>query len=465
MEVSMADKTNVAVLLLVTLALCGFSVSHAEETVIWHMNELGRFDGTDEAYAIVGGRVTVNLASESALCPTGLGHLASGMETVREIAIQYEAPEAGDYWLHVTWHPGGSGKEQFEVACNGQVIGKTELVDGEERPYQEIEAVFKVPHEKGANELLVRRLSGDGLHFEQMALTTSSARPGRGPSPRLKFSAVEAYSEEIAEAGIMIDGEHVRLFAPKKREKEAEIIMDCLRRGYEELYKIVGVHTRYKIVVYHFPDGSEHAWGGTSASSCTIWYSYKNLALEDQAEWKRHKVPHVSGYIEEMTHNFVHASGAEFGWEMVGWSIGSKVSAVVAANRTHERHVKQTRITQAKTYKLYKGLGYVLPKHIPPNQADRIHAYLLWECEKKYGGNFWSDFFSEVRKERKRLNEARRLEGSDAIRDERYRITVECFDRLPGLEFKKLLSENRISTTKAGQSLHPTEPGWDRKFE
>ena len=77
-------------------------------------------------------------------------------------------------------------------------------------------------------------------------------------------------------------------------------------RAYDELYRIVGIHTKYKIVVYSLPKDNPLCIGGTS--ECTIWYSYKNLDFQSQEEWKQYRVPHVSGYIEEMAHNFVAAS-------------------------------------------------------------------------------------------------------------------------------------------------------------
>ena len=302
-----------------------------------------------------------------------------------------------------------------------------------------------------------------GFSFSYAQESGEQLPTGQAIKPKLEFATVEAYSNEIGEAGIMLDREHVRLFAPKTRETEASSIIEYLARAYDELYKIVGVHTQYKIVVYHFPKESLHARGSTSV--CVIRYGYENLALEEQEEWKRYGVPHVSGYIEEMAHNFVDSTKANFGWEMVGWSIGAKVSAIVADNPIHSRHVRDTRMKQAKTYRRYKTLRHTFPQDIEPNLADRIHAYLLWQSEKKYGADFWSDVFKEIRKERKALHEAIRLGDGDAVRNERYRVTVECFDRLPGLKFKTLLAENGISTTVAIQSLHPAEAGWNRKFE
>ncbi|HEY4721379.1 MAG TPA: hypothetical protein VII92_06005, partial [Anaerolineae bacterium] len=90
--------------------------------------------------------------------------------------------------------------------------------------------------------------------------------------------------------------------------------------------------------------------------------------------------------------------------------------------------------------------------------------HLLWQCEQRYGPSFWPDFFSEIRKQRQQLDDAVHLSGGDNIRNQRYRITVECFDRLPNLRFKQMLEQNGISTTVDVKSLHPTEPGWDRRF-
>jgi hypothetical protein len=78
---------------------------------------------------------------------------------------------------------------------------------------------------------------------------------------------------------------------------------------------------------------------------------------------------------------------------------------------------------------------------------------------------FWKDVFTNIRARRKDFDPAEHVAGDgDTSRNERYRITVECFDRLPRVGFKKLLETNQISTTVDAKSLHPTEPGWDRKF-
>jgi hypothetical protein len=430
-------------------------------SVVWDVGGKGFFDATNKAYPIQDGRVQVDLATQPVRCPTGLGHLADGREPVKEIQFLFKHEKAESYWLHVAWNPGGSGKEQFEVLCNEESIGKSTLIDAKEKPDCRTDERFKAQLHAGDNVITLRHLSGDGLRFYNVVLCDSERMPP-SVNPNLKFPTVEAYEAVIREPAVMLDGLHVCLFAPKQKAKEAKLIFDYLVKAYDELYRIVGVDTEYKIVVYHFPPGSPHAFGGTS--NCTIWYDYKNLDLAPDEEWKRYHVPHVSGYIEEMAHNFVSTSHAQFGWEMIGWTISSKVSEKIAGNPIYRRSIQETRKGQAETFHRYVKANYVFPNDLPANLCDRVHAYLLWQCERQYGPNFWPDFFAEIRKELPSLTAAVKLGDNDSIRNKRYQITIECFDRLKGLDFKKKLQELHISLDTDVKSLKPQNPGWNRKL-
>jgi len=290
-------------------------------------------------------------------------------------------------------------------------------------------------------------------------MATAPADPPPPLKPSLKWPTREAYEAEIGEPGTLVQDDVLLLFAPRRKEKEAKILFDYLARAYAELYAIVGQHPKYKIVVYHLSKG----WGGTG--ECVIEYDYTNLDFEQSEEWKEQKIPHVSGYIEEMAHNFVSGTKAQFGWEMTGWSIGVKATQKVANSSAFRRQVQETRANQAKTFARYRTLDFTFPPDVEANLCDRVHAHLLWQCEQRYGPKFWPDFFREVRASRAALDDAVHRSGDDNIRNERYRITVDCFDRLKGVNFKRLLDSNHISTTVDAKSLHPTEPGWDRKFE
>jgi hypothetical protein len=281
-------------------------------------------------------------------------------------------------------------------------------------------------------------------------------------NPNLKFPTLSAYETEIKKPGIVLDSNFVCLFAPKEKTREAKIIFRYLVKAYDELYQIVGRHTEYKIVVYHFPENNPNFKGGTS--NCTLWYGYKNLDLNSFEEWKKYHTPHISGYIEEMAHNFVSGTHAQFGWEMIGWSISVKVANSMAANPVLNKSIQDTRRQQEETFNRYVQAGCVFPSDIEANLCDRIHAYLLWKCERKYGPNFWRDFFREINKEYKPLVEAVKLGDSDQIRNKRYRITIDCFDRLEGLNFKEMLRHYQISLTTDVKSLHPTDAGWNRRF-
>ena len=205
--------------------------SAAPGKVIWDMNELGRFDATDKAYPIKDGRVSVDINSDRSLCPTGLGSIASNRPDVREISMRYKADEAGECFLHVAWDPGGSGEEQFEALANGRTAGKSRLVFAEKTPNARVGSAFKFRAAKGANEIVLRYLSGNGLHFKRLALTTSVAPlASQTFAVTLKWPTLAAFSKECGEPGVVIDSEHVRLFAPKRREKDAQIVMPTLRR-------------------------------------------------------------------------------------------------------------------------------------------------------------------------------------------------------------------------------------------
>ena len=261
---------------------------------------------------------------------------------------------------------------------------------------------------------------------------------------------------------MLLDSANVCFFVQKRREKEAQIVLGYLVKAYDALYQTVGTHTNYKIVVYAFRKGNPCGWGGTS--ECSIEYDDSNLDFARQPEWTRYKVPHVSGYIEEMAHNFVSATKAQFGWEMVGWSLAAEVSQKVAGNPIFAAHLRATREGQRRTFAQYVRNNHVFPKELPANQCDRIHAWILYQSASRYGPRFWADLFREVRSQKQALSDAVRLGDADKIRNARYQVTVACFDRLPGLEFKKTLRANGISLMSDIKSLHPEAPGWNRRL-
>jgi len=457
-----------------TLALLSISLSapaKAARDIVWDMGLLERFDPSNKAYPIADGQVTVDLHKKTDLCPTGLGHLADGRKSVKEIVINYTVTRRAQYWLHIKWSPGGSGKEQFEVTLDGEAPQTTPIVTAAERPYMRERSVFVLNHDSGKHTLRLRHLSGDGLSFDRLTLagvedTDSLPQTLR---PQLLFPTLDSYEKEIGESAMLVDGAHVRLYAPAKKTKEAKVVARYLERAYKELFRLVGIHTKFKIVVYHFPEENPHWKGGTS--ECAIWYGYGNLDFDSHTEWKRHKVPHLSGYIEEMSHNF--APLVTFGWEMVGWHVSRIITEKVAGNDTHREHIERTRQTQAETFEEYRRLGNVFPLDLPGNVSDRIHAHLLWECERNYGKRFWSDFHAEVRAIYPRLEEAARMGDRDAIKNERYRLTLECLVRLDEKRrllhkkqgFKEMLTKYGISLTRDVTSLNPTDKGWNRKLK
>lgn len=280
--------------------------------------------------------------------------------------------------------------------------------------------------------------------------------------PTLKYRDLAAFEKAIGKPGCLLKSTHVWFFAPKEYDSSARTILPYLSGAYDELHRITGIHTEYIIVVYSFPEGHKEAFGGTS--NCVLYYDDSNLRLEDFLEWRKHKVPHVSGYIEEIAHNFVHAARLQFGWEMVGWSISVHATGKVAPTAVFLRNLRRTRQGQYETYKQYKKLDCTFPPDIPGNLVDRIHAYLLWQCEKNYGPDFWKDFFANAKARREDFTEAARLKGQNAARNRRYQLSVECFDALKNINFKKMLQQAGISLTTDIESLDPENKNWNRKL-
>lgn len=440
-----------------TVLVAGAAASGTQDrlAVLWDVGGSGLFDRSDRAYVIDDDGVVVgDLRGGGPVCPTGLGHLVSGRSSVKEIRLVFDCPAAGSYRLHVHWDPGGSGKEQFTVLQDGQQVGDGSQVDGSEQPNADVRDRFSLELPAGECRLSLVHRSGDGLRFRSLVLS-SGQEPPLPVNPQVQFATLAAYEAAIGQGGVMLDSPSVRLFAPKSRQREAQIIFGYLVKAYDELQGLVGVPTRFRIVVYHFPEASPYFTGGTS--NCTIRYGFANLDLAAEREWKAHRVPHVSGYIEEMAHNFVDAAGVQFGWEMVGWSISVKVTQQVADNPTFQAALRATRAGQEQTFRRYVQGGYVFPADLPANQCDRIHAWLLHQCQKSYGAGFWKDFFAEVRKQSQALSRAK-------DRNERYRITIACFDRLEGLNFVGRLRALHISTTTDVKSLNPEGAGWDRRL-
>ncbi len=347
----------------------------AESAVVWDVGAAGLFDESNLAYPIDHGRVDVDLQSPKDKCPTGLGHLASGRESVRVIALRFAAEKAGEYWLHVDWEPGGSGVEQFAVRANDKPLGTSRRVDAAKSPNAEQQEQFAVNYLAGVNTISLEFRSGDGLRFRRIILTTGQELPRIATlKPGMKFATQEAFASAIGEPAVMLDGANVRLLAPQRRAETARIVFGYIEKAYGELYAIVGMHTKYKIVVYAFPEGNPNITGGTS--ECEIRYSDKNLNPATLESSRGQPVPHVAGFIEEMAHNFVDAAHVQFGWEMVGWSLGVKVTTRLGNTPTFARSLRETRRVQLKTFQDYVKEGHVLPKSVPANLCDRIHAHL-----------------------------------------------------------------------------------------
>lgn len=150
---------------------------------------------------------------------------------------------------------------------------------------------------------------------------------------------------------------------------------------------------------------------------------------------------------------------------MIGYILSTHVSETVASNPTNAKGIEAGKKIHAERFARYRKEGNTWPKDLAPNLCDSVHAHLLRQCEAAYGATFWPDFFREIRKDRPALTVASRTGTGDERRDARYRLTVECLDRLMQGKFKPMLKESGVSLTTDVKSLKPLDRNWNRKLE
>ncbi len=441
--------------------------------VLFHIGGDGLFDktlsfdiaGVEEAEE----RVVVDLGAPEVYCPIEIGRRITQWTRVSNVpgagkgaeVLEFLFPndfDPRDYWLHVVWQTASGRAAQFEVSCNRKPVGESRR-GAESAPYEWNEEKFRVSVNRGGSQIRFRLLTPDAVvRLKDVALCRyDSLEPLPHPvCPTVVLRNLAEFEEAIREPALMLDSKYVRLFAPKKMETQARIAFPYIKKGYDTFYEMIGMHTNYKLVVYASPRWSPHCWGGTATGATLIPYGYNLLDLETQEQWKRHRVPRLIGLFEEMGHDFTLGLGTRFGGEAIGMYLSGKVTMEVTGNPYSRDRRERGRKALKETMRRYIEAGYVFPDDIPGGVSDRIHHEILYQCEEKYGASFLRDFFTEVRKERDRLRSA---DGNT-----RYQITIDCFDRLPGLNFRELLRDLRISDKTSWYSLRPSRPDWDRRF-
>jgi len=426
--------------------------------------------------------VDVDLDLPEVRCPLGLGRWEQDRQPFHEIRFHFLAGVPGPYWLHVTWNGTRSlyqGLNQFEVISNGQSVGKSAVVDSGNAPDRWLEEKFEVQVVEGSNQLSLRLASAtsQGMMFKTLALctyedTSPLPRPVCPTMGKLYVQTLDDYERVIKEPGVMLDTKLVRMFAPRQKLDHAKIVLGYIIRIYNEYYRLIGAHTRYKPVIFCFPEKSPYLYGGMDQATCTILYSFGLVDLDNSKlhrDWKDHGVPHIGGVAEEMGHMFMSPLCVEFGIEAEG-ALNSRhvLKEVLRDTPLHAGLVekeKQAIQVLEKTVEDYRAAGYMYPKDYPAQGIDRLYAYILRTCEAKYGPDFWPHFWREVRKDREQFAATSAIQEKYEMLDARHRLAVECFDRLPGVEFKKMLSELQVSATTSGYSLIRGKfLDWDRRY-
>ena len=445
------------------MAGAALAASPFHQSTIWDLGGEGRISLDNKSIIMDGNRAVVDLRKTGSRCPRGIGGPGPNRKVITEVTFRY-TPPCQQSWLHIAWRTGTShnGKEQFDVILNGKKVGSSRLVDQASSLGWRVWECFKLKHKPGVNELLLRRVSGDSLLFDCLVLSATQQQPVP-VRPFPKTPTLADYEDEIGEDAVQLDDERVRIYSPKRYERESKIVMKYLTKAYNELHRMTGVHTDYKIIVYHFPKEHRYCRGGTSM--CTIRYSYRNLEFDKAAEWNKHRMPHVVGYIEEMSHNFVGSARAIFGWEMIGWNICQEVTQKVAGNSVITSRHKRAREVQKERYEKYMSNNGTIPDDIPHNLSDSIHSHLLWKWRKKCGSRFWPAFFGEIGESRRELLQAMYVGPKEEARNTRYQLTVDALDAVTRGQFKKELTKSHISLTHEISQFQARDPKWRRRFD
>jgi len=268
--------------------------------------------------------------------------------------------------------------------------------------------------------------------------SAASARQVGLPKPfsGSSISSLEAYQREINGAGILIESEHISYFAPKLGEPYARLVVPILERAYKEL-KVwhAGAEPSFRISVEHYPNGHPRNRGGTS--DCVILYGFKNIGwMDDNAR----KIPHVSGYIEEMAHNFDGACGV-MGWlyEAFGNYTANAITLKVAPYPEIEKYLQSGRYglqRDAETFDYYMTHGFKLPPDVPQNLFDRIYRHVFRMLEPSAGHMLLPRFYQEIKKSGvpKTKSEA-----------ERAYVVAEVFSKITGTNVKELFRQCGIA--------------------
>jgi len=442
---------------------------HVGGDTLFDRDNLFRFDERPDDSR----RVTVDLDARMVRCPFEMGERIRGLGRERingvrgphELALVFDNRfAAGTYRFHVLWRAAKDEGEGFEVICNGTHAGESGGPTPE--PDSWTRSQFRLPVREGRNQVIIRSRSPEVLIvFFDLALTTfedMDALP-RPVYPAARVTSVQDFEKVAREPGLILDSKYVRLVTGRSMEILAREFFPYLVKTYDAFYGITGVHTRYKLVLFATPHGCTYSTGGTFPRVSIIPYGYDTIDpnARQQEMWREHGVPRIRGIAEEMGHCFTMGGpGVGFGGEALGVFVCYRVIRIAAPYPGIEDPYAEGGGNR-QTVADYIANGYRLPDkpNYPPVTSYRIYQVLLDDCEKAYGPDLLKDFFTEVRKTRTPIKP-----DSPTDYSKRLQLTVECFDRLPGLNFRERMRKLRLSQRTTWYSLYGKTREWGGKL-
>jgi len=352
----------------------------------------------------VDGVCEIALPDDERFMPSFVGD--AGYKSLR---LKFRDHDEGPRTFIVKWTPGETGVESFSLLLDGREVGRSRTLDAAGLVMSDFVDVFRFSvSPKGDHVLEIRHESGNGLNFRSF-LYSDEERPLPPGAVRSK----KEYEKALGGRGIRLETQNLVLYAPSKHAGYARKLVKALDEASLLLNEIHGGKPPYRISVEHFPKESPRGFGGVSTDG-VVSYPIDNLN-DRSAEFLRHKTPRILGYVEEMCHIYnkgdFYCRGT---YEALGMCVSRHTVERAASCPPFRAKLERWRRQEKETFE-----DYVSFRFKNPGQYEwgifytRILVHLLEGYADSYQGDFWKDFFSELRKRNFPLQKAHKKDRLD----------------------------------------------------
>jgi len=396
--------------------------------------ELRRDDLNSSRPPVVKGTVNINLEDESPQFPRYLNELG-----IKTICIRFRGHDSVTRKLALVWTGGSQGIDGFTITVDEKLIGASQSVNSEQKPYAWYRDEFLV-HLSSGSEHIVEISSPVGMTSAIEFAGIQMANPESEVYQPLCYESVgslERYEEQLGAKGVVVKSAHIWVFAPAEFAKEAGLLSSFMEKAYSEMKKIYGMDTLFKFSIEHYPEGHKRGWGGISGQG-TIGYTI--AALKKFGRLKTSDVRGFAGYTEEMSHGFKAYYKCTGTYEALGVAIQEEIVRRLVPKDVANAFWLAEHKKWEDTYKAYllAGKKNPDPEKYPWNVFyTRILNHLFLKLRNEYGPKMWEDFFRALRQMDYPLHRA--------AKTERMKVYADVFSALFGRDMRKEFREFGIN--------------------